>query len=377
MSAGPNPYLPILCKKYVETVGLDKARFNPIGSGPYRLVEHKHGDYLKFEASDKHWRVVPEFKNLIVKIVPEESTRAAMLKTGEIDIGQISTQTFPDMQKAKEITAEAWPGGYSVLFPFGGMITAKDPGYKEGYHWSDPWTDQRVRRAMNLAIDREGIIKSIYKGAAKPVSIGYRIPGYEELPPIPYDPEKAKKLLAEAGYPNGFDFNITSVHDFMPAVELPQVVEVVVANWKAIGLRPKIKAMDKASQNRMVRARKDPGYLYNWKGSFFPSYAGQLYDKFFPKGRAVYFLSDEFMDRVLKYEKELDPQKRKAAIHKVRDYWYEQDMTIAVVEAFPIWAYRNEVVGAWPRSAFDKALKLEYIRHPKPLNTVRLFTPGK
>jgi ABC-type transport system substrate-binding protein len=127
----------------------------------------------------------------------------------------------------------------------------------------------------------------------------------------------------------------------------------------------------------MNRARKDAGYLYNWKGSYFPSYAGQLYDKFFPKGRAVYFLSDEFMDLALKYEKELDPQKRKAAIHKVRDYWYNEYITIPIVMASPVWAYRDTVVGEWPRSVSDKSHHFEYIRHAKPLNTWRLFTPGQ
>ena len=66
--------MPILCKKYIETVGEEKANRQPIGSGPYRLVEAKLGEYAKFEAYEKHWLVVPEFKNVILRIVPEETT---------------------------------------------------------------------------------------------------------------------------------------------------------------------------------------------------------------------------------------------------------------------------------------------------------------
>jgi peptide/nickel transport system substrate-binding protein len=104
-----NPNCPILCKRYVETVGEEKARFQPIGSGPYRSVAHKTGEYLKFEASEKHWRVVPEFKSLIMQVVPEETTMVAMLKSGEIDIARISAQSMADLQRIKGITAIVYP----------------------------------------------------------------------------------------------------------------------------------------------------------------------------------------------------------------------------------------------------------------------------
>jgi len=134
-----NYQLGILCKKYVETVGEEKARFQPIGSGPYRLVEHKTGQYLKFEATEKNWRLVPEFKYIIMQIVPEESTRVAMLKTGDTDIAPITTLSMAELQKQKGISAVPWPGGYHLYLVFGGMMTPKDPRYKEGYHLTDPW----------------------------------------------------------------------------------------------------------------------------------------------------------------------------------------------------------------------------------------------
>jgi peptide/nickel transport system substrate-binding protein len=383
MTQGTATWLPILCKKYIETLGAEKTQFKPIGSGPYRLVDHKPGDSMKFEAFDKHWRVVPEFKNIIVQIVPEESTRVAMLKSGETDIAPVTIQTLADLQKQKGITAEPWPGGYTIWLCFGGMITPKDKGYKggkgyiEGHHRTDPWKDKRVRQAMNLAIDREGIIKAIYKGVARSLPINFRLPGWDKLPPFPYDPEKAKQLLAEAGYPNGFDFTVLAVPDFVPAVKHPQVVQIAVANWEAIGLRPKIKPMDKASMIAMTRARKDVGIIYMWKGAYFDSYSGQFSAKFYPGGNAIFFLTDEIIALVDNYENEVDLKKRAAALVKLRDYLYDEVTTIPIMEAHELKAYRDAVVGEWPKTTNDRNHHLEYVRHPKPLNTWRLFTPGQ
>ncbi len=105
-----NAAAPIMCKKYIESVGDEKARFQPIGSGPYRLVERRAGEYLKFQASEKHWRVVPEFKDVMVHLVPEETTRVAMLKTGKIDIAPISAQTVADLRNTADVTAIAFWG---------------------------------------------------------------------------------------------------------------------------------------------------------------------------------------------------------------------------------------------------------------------------
>jgi peptide/nickel transport system substrate-binding protein len=366
---------PIMCKKYVETVGDDKAMFQPIGSGPYRLVERKSGQYLKFEASDEHWRVVPEFKYIIVQIVPEESTRIAMLKTGETDITPVSALKMPDLQKTPGVTAEPWIGGYCVLAVFGGMHPPVDKRYKKGYHQSDPWTDIRVREAMRIAVDREAIIKSIYKGAARPLPIAWSLPGWQDLPPIPYDPERAKKLLAEAGYPNGFEVTLVATSAWAPAFELPQVMEIVAAYYEAIGLKAKIEPMEKGSIRKLNRAAKDVGMIFPWKNTHKAVWGGSHDDKFMPNGSAVHFSDDTLSALLKKFEAEVDVDKRAAYLAEVRDYRYKQKMTIPLFIATPVWAWRTDKVGEWPRSSDDKDHKFSYVRHAKPLNTWRLFTP--
>jgi peptide/nickel transport system substrate-binding protein len=371
LNAGPA----ILCKKYIETVGDEKARYHPIGSGPYRVVEHKPGEYLKFEAFDKHWRIVPEFKYIILQIVPEESTRIAMLRTGETDIAPISAHQMAELQKAPGVNADVWPGGYSIVGCFGGMTPPGDKRYKEGYHMKDPWVDRRVREAMALAVDREAIVKSVYKGAATPMAVSWTLPGWDELPPVPYDPEKAKKLLAEAGYPNGFDMTVIAASRWAPAHELPQVMEIVAAYFETIGLKVKIKAMDKPALRRLHRATKDAGLFYPWKETYKLSWAGRHYVKFVPGADPVLFSSDELTALINKYETELDPKKRVAALGEIRDYRFKHKVTVPLILANPVWAWRTDKVGEWPKTPIDKTHLFDYIRHVKPLNTWRLFSP--
>jgi peptide/nickel transport system substrate-binding protein len=362
-----------MSKKYYEKVGDEKTRYQPIGSGPYRLVEHKTGQYLKFEASDKHWRVVPEFKYVVVHIVPEESTRIAMLKTGAVDIAPVTAQQMADLQKTPGITAEPWPGGYNIYTCFGGMLTPANKNYKEGYHRTDPWKDIRVREAMNLAIDRKAIAQSVYLGAATPISINWALPGWDKLPPIPYDPERAKKLLAEAGYPNGFDVTVLATRAWAPAYEIPQVVEIVAAYFEAIGLKVKIDSVEKPQQFKLNRSFKDVGMIYPWKDTVKVTYAGRYKDRYGPDASMNYFESDELTALVHKYEPELDPEKRAAYLAQIRDYMVKEWITIPIIVAQEVWAFRNTVVGEWPRSSLDKRHYFSYIRQAKPLNTFRLF----
>jgi peptide/nickel transport system substrate-binding protein len=363
----------IVCKKYIETVGDEKARWEPIGSGPWRLVEHKLGSYLKYEASDKHWRLVPEFKYLYQYVVPEESTRFAMLKTKKIDLAQVTPMRIAEIEKIPELSTQLSTGGYSIHGVFGGMLTPPDPRYKKGYHRTDPWVDIRVREAMSIAIDREGIVKAVYQGAATPTQIGWRFPGYQDLPPVPYDPERAKKLLAEAGYPNGFDLTVIASGAWPPAIEMPQVMEIVAGYFEEIGLRPKIQPMDKPEIRRLGRVGKLVGQVYGWKDGYRDSWSGKSEDKFKPGSTGTHFQSPEITALIDDYEGECDPVKRAANLRKLRDFHYKNWVSIPVIMAGSVWAYNNEVVGDWPMEMEQKTHNVSYIRHAKPLNTWRLF----
>ena len=187
----------IVPKKYVEKVGDEGFKKAPIGAGPYKFVSFTPGVELILEAFDQYWRKTPSVKRLVFKVIPDESTRLAALKRGEVDIVySIRGELAEELQRTKGLTLKPTviQAPFWLYFP-----DQWDP--------KSPWHDQRVRLAASLAIDRKTINQALTLGHSK--LTGSIVPDsfeYYWQPPAPvYDPAKAKKLLAEAGYPNGFD----------------------------------------------------------------------------------------------------------------------------------------------------------------------------
>src|SRR2546422_6723063 len=187
----------VVPKKYVEKVGDDGFKKHPIGLGPYRFVSHTPGVELIMEANENYWRKMPSVKRLVFKSIPEATTRLAMLKRGEVDVAYLL-----DAPQALELKRDpnfkvAFSGGIGTFFL--DFFDQWDP--------KSPWADRRVRLAASYAIDRRSLSEAETLGASKPT--GNVVPRTFEfalpIEPYPYDPAKAKQLLAEAGYPNGFD----------------------------------------------------------------------------------------------------------------------------------------------------------------------------
>src|SRR5437667_6864537 len=187
----------IVPKKYVEKVGDEGFKKAPIGAGPYKFVSINPGIELVLEANDRYWRKTPSVKRLVWKVVPEDLTRLAMLKRGEVDIAYSLRGPLADeVKRTPGLKLAATVVSGTQWFDFG--PTQWDP--------KSPWHDRRVRLAAALAFDKNAINQAETLGHSK--ITGAIIPSAFEyalsLPPYPYDPVRAKKLLAEAGYPNGF-----------------------------------------------------------------------------------------------------------------------------------------------------------------------------
>ena len=371
-----NPYGPIICKEYVETVGDDEAQEAPIGSGPYRLVEHKSGDYMKFEALEEHWRIVPEFKYLIIRSVPEESTRVAMLTTGVIDVSPVSadkvTALLGEVEKAG-LGVHIWPGGYIAHLVFGAMHIPEDDRYIEGVSRQDPWGDKRVREAMNIAIDRKAIVENMYyEGCAVAAGVDMTAPGWDEVKPIPYDPERAKRLLAEADY-QGFSFKLC-VTPKVPGIELGKVTEAVAAYWEAIGLKPEIVLGDWGVFRPKVVKGDTGGWMWLLRESIPDDWTSKLLANHLPGGTLAHFQSAELLALGEKLTAEMDWQKRDAIWREICSYERDNYINVFLVIANQVWAVSKEV-GEWPANITIKPSNFVYIRHAKPLDTWRLFTP--
>jgi peptide/nickel transport system substrate-binding protein len=256
------PFVPIVCKKYVEKVGEKEANMKPIGSGPYRLIGQMPGEFIKFEAVPNHWRRTPDFKWATIKAVPEVSTRIAMLKN-QADIIPIPAEKVSSSKKTGYRTFES---GRKALM--GRLVR-----YRCRHDVFDPkiwWADYRntkewekatkVRKAMTLAINRQEILDTILAGKGALFGAAHFWPGnYPGTDPKwktnPYAPEEAKRLLAEAGYPNGFEVTMVLLkHSGRP--EAPMLGEAVAMYWEKIGLKVKRLPEDFTTLRPRMFARK-------------------------------------------------------------------------------------------------------------------------
>jgi peptide/nickel transport system substrate-binding protein len=236
-------------KKYLESVGEQKAALHPIGTGPYRHVEGQQGNYHRFEAVPNHWRKTPAFKELVIRRIPEPATRLSGLRAGEIDIGVVFGDYLDQAVKAGLRIHEAPnSAGYWVIL--NGQTTAEREDYCPTCPWvGDPKDKQslenarKVRLAMNLAVNKKAIISALWKGRGAETPFSYYYypfhKGYSTNWTVPpYDPERAKKLLAEAGHPAGFEIRVNPMV-MVYALDGPDVMEAVVLDWEKIGIKAK------------------------------------------------------------------------------------------------------------------------------------------
>ena len=196
----------VLPKKYIEQNGDDVFARKPVGSGPYKFVEQVTGSHIKLTAVDSHWRIgTPKYKNMVFKLVPEETTRIALLRRGDVDVADVSRE------RVKELEKESFPVHFRREEAILSMWWILAP---EGL--PAPMKDKRVREAMNVAIDRAEIAQSIFAGKADPAAIplglswSFKDIGLKVTPEMayPYDPARAKKLLADAGVASGFPLDV-------------------------------------------------------------------------------------------------------------------------------------------------------------------------
>jgi peptide/nickel transport system substrate-binding protein len=360
--------MPIVCREYIEAVGEAEAMEHGIGSGPYRLVKHVFGDRFEFEALTEHWRVVPEFQHLILKVVPEETTRVAMLTTGAADVAPITPGSISVVEEAG-LRFFIMPGTNSYSMVLGGNLDPQDDRYQEGYHQQDPWADIRVREAMNLAIDREAIIEAVFFGAAVPISIKMPLHGWEDLEPIPYDPERAKELLAEAGYPDGFSFEVMSCGE---EAELPKLVEAVAGYWENIGLAPTIVPVDWATYKaNNVITGMTAGQVFPHGTSTKPDYMGSASLNFRINGGQPSFQSQEIEALFERLDAALDWDETAKIWVEMSEFMRDNYTTVPIAYGATVWAFGEKVEDISP--VRGQTSNIVYLRHAEPLNTFRLF----
>lgn len=300
----------IVPKKYVERVGDDGYKKAPVGAGPYRFVSFAPGLELTFEAFEQYWRKAPSVKRLVFRVIPDEATRLAALKRGEVDIVySIRGELAEDLAHTKGLT----------LKPTGGQATSW-VYFADQWDPSSPWYDQRVRRAANLAIDHQTINQALTLGRSK--ITGSIIPDFFEYywsPPAPiYDPAKARGLLAEAGYPKGFDageYNCDSSY--------ANLAEAVINNLQAVGIRAKLRPLERAA---FIKGYAEKGFknLIQGLSGVYGNAATRL-EAFVVKGGDYVYGSYSDIDALFQEQaSELERTRREATLRKIQEIVHER-----------------------------------------------------
>jgi peptide/nickel transport system substrate-binding protein len=307
----------IVPKKYMEQVGVENYKKAPVGAGPYKLVSFTPGVEMVLEAHEQYWRKTPSVKRFVWKTIPDEATRLAALRRGEVDIAySIRGELAAELEKTKGLSLKA-----TVLASPGWLY------FPEQWDPKSPWHDIRVRQAVALAIDYNGINDALVLGHSR--ITGSIIPDMFEFywqPPKPvYDPAKAKKLLAEAGYPNGFDAG-----DFHVDASYANLGEATINNLQAIGIRVRMRPVERVALYKAYSERTLKNVIQAGAGAF--GNAASRLETYVVKGGPYVYGNYPDIDEMFREQAvELDRGKREALLHKIQQLVVERQIFV------PIW----------------------------------------
>jgi ABC-type transport system substrate-binding protein len=374
----------IYCKKYVEAVGWDKAIQEPVGTAPWRWVETVPGDHIKFEAFVTNWQKVPEFKTLTMKLVPDLPSELMMVQSGDADMAVI-TPAQAEQATAAGLQLYVVPNQRFVEVLFGGQLLQKkehfDPTCPWDAHTDEPDTSEwnqralKVRQAFVYAIDPQVIIDKVTYGYGKIDVLrdfNNQDPNYlPEWTPYPYDPAKAKQLLIDAGYPNGFAKPVQILIPATPTagVDTKAIMQIVADQIEAIGLKVERKVQE---QNLI-----DQTWTFGWDSAWqltatvgytnwVPIWGGQWCKASWGPTHVI-GERPKFDELILKYIGELDPVKAVQIQQELGTYEYSQFMERGLYDAPVIYAFGPKIKGVsqqpyWLQEEQPPYFNFEYIQ---------------
>lgn len=317
----------------------------PVGTGPFVLREWVKGSRIVLERNPRYWGGPHPIRQVIYRIIPDETARIAALQSGEVDIALAAPIIYYNRLKAdRNLSLYTVPG----LRKFTAFFNTR---------LDTPVKDRRVRIAMNMAVDNNAITRRVFGAQATalggqwmtPAEFGYN-PGVK---PYGYNPDRARQLLAEAGYPNGFETQLVYTVGRYPLDK--ELGEIVASYLEAVGIRVRQRPLEYGEFLR-TRTAGQLGPIHQW-GLLVPP-DGHFSYTLFLKG-SIYRFHDypEEWDRLIgQAAQELDPKKREAIYHRLAVMSNEDPLGIYLIVPNDLYAVRSRVKGFTPR--FDEVLWL-------------------
>lgn len=315
----------IVCKRAVEELGEDAYGHAPVGTGPYKLSEWQTGTSLHLTANEDYWGGVPQTPNLVYKIITESANRVIEMETGNADIClNVLASEVSRLEDAKGIKVEMGTGYQYTTITF----NMQDPVL----------SDIRVRQALVYAIDRDAIVKAVYKGTATVADsiMPTTLLGAKTYDPNLYDVEKAKQLMAEAGYADGLTINFV----VQPLEEMQRITEAVQNMWKQIGVTTNVSTAEVAAY--LAQGNTLQVGIRNGSASD-PASTLIIYDSAF--GDRLNSNNQE-LDKMLADAKAVyDVEARAAAYNEICDYLWDAKWSIPIAFKNTIYAVSDKVEG--------------------------------
>ena len=337
----------IVSKKQTDELGAEAANDQIAGTGSWNLMEYRTGEFWRMEAVADHWRKTPHFAELIFREIPEESSRVAGFQTGNLDTTLLAFDSLPLAEDVEGAEILRIPGGGESALTFYGQyyvgIGTEDqqPGYDPELPWvsanpdinSAEWQNAaKVRNALSLAIDRQGIVDTLLQGYGSPAVL-WDFGQYEEswLPAEmrwEYNPERAQELLAEAGYEEGFSITLTPSLRGAP-VEV-EACEAIATMWGDIGVDVKFQSLPYSTLRPSLIARNYQGSTCHAggirlePGQGFSGMLSQLnHQAVWNRGVEHPWLDD----KVAEHMAEVDTEARRALALEIATFMFENALT--------------------------------------------------
>ena len=345
--------LRMVSKAQWDKEGLEGFEKRPAGTGSYQYVSRHLGQSIVFERVENHWSGIrPAFKELEIRIAPEESTRLAMLLNGEAHIVDLARELQADAeQRGMQILAASLAAEWVSIY-FGGQYHI--PGDAK-FKADVPWNDRRVRQAMNMAINRAEVRAHLFRNKGEPMYVSGLAPFLEGYNPAwaqrfdqlyGYNPTRAKELLREAGYPPGtLPVKIWSFNQ-LAKPEIPPLAEAVATYLQAVGIQATIENIDAVVLTSRNRAKETACCIWPNLVSLRPT--EEMIRVVHTSGAPNHLFESAFLEQ--KYAaltKTLDPQARERVAREMTDYLFDEFTSIPLLTVFHEVAVNPKVVAGW------------------------------
>jgi len=336
-------------EKAIKEKGHEWMQENPVGTGPYKLVKwNKKQDHLMVR-NDDYWGPKPAFKHVRVRIIPEQATQIAELMSGGVDVIKAVP---PDQMDVINKSGAARTSTSPIL------RTAMLQLDQAGRTGKNPFQDKRVRQAANLAVDMDAIIKHVLNGLGdrtattiNPMAFGFD----PSVKPYKQDAAAAKKLLADAGYPSGFEVGFLTT---APIVEpaLPQTSEAISADLAKVGIKTKKRYVGEVGPyvNLVRDGKADP--MFEWSWGYYSIFDADaiLYDVMRCGEPYSYYCNQAMDDLIIQGRSTLDQKKRAEIYTRAQKLVHEDAAYLFKWGLRGVWGISNRIEYEAPRDEIDR-----------------------